>query len=218
MNHRLHTIAPMPLHIVWHENKTTYLSIRKQKKAIHLRLHRLFYNAPTPVLEAVIQYALKNDCESRAVLKQMAHLHFSQTHVPVELLNPLGKTYNLQELFDRFQQTLQIGPISIGWSERSRKGKFRALTFGTFDKHRCQIRINPILDDPEVPAYFLEFVVYHEMLHAVCPTTMDSRGRCSIHTKEFRERERQFPHYQIAKAWEKQSLTFFKKRQSHGRS
>ena len=129
-----------------------------------------------------------------------------------------GKTYNLQEIFIRMRTLLPVSDIAIGWSKRVRKGKFRSITFGTFDKHRRQIRIHPLLDDPEVPLYFLEFIVYHEMLHAVCPTQMDTAGRCSVHTKEFREKERQFPYFKAAKEWEKVSLNFFKKRKSHGRS
>jgi hypothetical protein len=181
-------------------------------------VHRLFYDAPTPVLQALIQYALKRDPQARAIIKQMAHLHFSQTHTPAEPLEHIGKTYNLREIFDRVQEILPIDNISIGWSNRTRKGKFHSITFGTFDKHRRQIRINPLLDDPEVPLYFLEFIVYHEMLHAVCPSTIDPAGRCSVHTREFREKERQFPHFKAAKEWGKMSLQFFKKRTPHGRS
>lgn len=217
MNHRLQEFCPLPLSIVWHENKTTYLSVRKERSRLHLRVHRLFYDAPTPVLEALIQFALKRDRQSGAIIKQMAHLHFSKEIIEAPPLERAGAVYDLQEIFDRINETLQISGVSIGWSPRIRRGKFRSMTFGTYDKHCRQIRINPLLDDKEVPLYFLEFIVYHEMLHDVCPSKMDTQGRCSVHTREFRERERQFPHFRAAKEWEKTSLTFFKKRKSHGR-
>lgn len=214
---RLQDLCPIPLEIIWHENKTTYLSVLKERKKLHLRLHRLFYNAPTPVLEALIRYALKNDPNARAIIKQMAHLHFSQNAVAPEPLNPIGTTYNLTEIYERLKNLLSMPETSIGWSNRAHRGKFRSITFGTYDKHCRQIRINPLLDDRQVPLYFLEFIVYHEMLHAVCPSRIDARGRCSVHTKEFKEKERQFPHFKEAKEWEKLSLKFFKKRKSHGR-
>lgn len=215
---QLEELSPLPLHIVWHENKTSYLSVRKERGHLFLRIHRLFYNAPTPVLEALIRFAMKKDPAARAIIRQMAHLHFSQTRSDPVALNSAGKVYNLQEIFERAQEILPVVDVSIGWSNRTTRGKFRSITFGTFDKHRRQIRINRLLDDHQVPLYFLEFIVYHEMLHAVIPTKMDTAGRCSIHTKEFREREKQLPHYKEASEWAKQSLTFFKKRKSHGRS
>jgi hypothetical protein len=136
-------------------------------------------------------------------------------------LEPVGRTYNLLEIFKQLRKVLPLAPlenVSIGWSDRGRSGSFRSITFGTFDKHRRSIRINPILDDPEVPQYFLEFVVYHEMLHAVIPTKINESGRCTIHSKEFRENERLYTHYYMAKEWEKKSLVFFKKRRKHGRA
>lgn len=218
MEHRLQEFCPMPLDLVWHENKRIYLSVKKKGGRLHLRAHRLFYDAPTPVLQALIQYALKRSPEARAMIRQMAHLHFSQTHVPAEPLEQRGNIYNLQEILDRIRLLLPVENVSIGWSNRIRLGNFSSMTFGIYDKYRRQIRIHPLLDDPEVPLYFLEFIVYHEMLHAVCPTKMDGCGRCSIHTREFKEKERQFPHYKRAKEWAKTSLTFFKKRCSYGRS
>ena len=218
MGHRLQILAPVPLQLVWHENKTTYLSVKKEGKRVILRIHKLFYDAPTPVLQALIRYALQRDPAARAVIKQMAHLHFSQFSAPAEPLQSAGKVYDLQEIFDRVRIHLIIENLSIGWAPKPRLGKFRSITFGTFDKHRRQIRINPLLDHAEVPLYFLEFIVYHEMLHAVCPARMDAAGRCSVHTREFREKERQFPHFGKAKEWEKTSLIFFKKRKSHGRA
>jgi hypothetical protein len=217
MEHRLHELATSPIQIIWHENTSSYLSVRKLRGVLCLRVHRLFFNAPTPVLEALLKYAQKRDAASRAIIRQMAHLHFSQTHIPPEPLKSQGEVYNLQEIFDRIALILPVGEVSIGWSQQKRFGKFRSITFGCFDKHRRQIRINPLLDCAGVPLYFLEFIVYHEMLHAVCPTKMGVNGQCSIHTKEFREKERLFPRFKEAKEWEKKSLIFFK-RKSHGRS
>jgi hypothetical protein len=216
MNHRLHELAPCPLHLIWHENKTTYLSVKKERRRLSLRVHRLFFDAPTPVLEALLHYALKGDRDSLAILKQMAHLHFSQNHIAPDPLSSQGKIYDLQEILDRSRQIIPVADVSIGWSNRRTKSKFRSMTFGTYDKHSRQIRIHPLLDDPDVPLYFLEFIVYHELLHAVCPSKMDIEGRCSVHTREFRDRERQFPRFHEAKEWEKTSLKYFK-RKSHGR-
>ncbi|MBU6446325.1 MAG: hypothetical protein KGQ49_02875, partial [Verrucomicrobia bacterium] len=152
-------------------------------------------------------------------IRQMAHLHFSHTVVPARALLAAGHIYDLQEIFDRMRTFVPIGEgVSIGWSESRRRGNLRSITFGTFNPHTRQIRIHPILDDAEVPLYFLEYIVYHEMLHALCPSKMDVCGRCKVHTREFREKERQFPRFEEAKRWEKGWNSFFKKRRFSGRS
>lgn len=219
MKHPLEELATFPIELIWHENKTVYITVIKEPRKVLVRLHRLFYDAPTPVLEALLRYASGRDRQAKAVIRQMAHLHFSKERGARKELKSRGNTYDLQAIFQGVQKWIPVTDVAIGWSERKGRGKFHSITFGAYDCHARQIRINPILDDPEVPLYFLEYIVYHEVLHALCPSKMDQEGRCSVHTREFREKERQFFKYKEAKEWEKQSLTFFKKKgRSHGRS
>lgn len=209
---QLQALSPLPLQIVWHTNRTTYLTIRKEKQRLLLRLHCLFREVEKPVLQAVLQMALKRDAAARALVRVAAHRYFSQNRIPPKPLNPIGKIYHLQTILNQIQQTYfptEESP-TIGWTP-ARIGRFRSITFGTYSRQGNQIRINSLLDHPEVPLYFVEFIVYHEMLHAVCPSQIHPSGRCRVHTKEFRHKERQFPHYQAAKEWGKKSLTFFKK-------
>ncbi len=221
MDERLQALCPIPLQIVWHENKSTYVTIRKERGTLFLRLHRLFLQAPTPVLEALIRMSLKRrDKDACTIVRKMAHLYFSQTKVPADELPSTGLHYDLLTILDqvktRYFSSLQ--DPSIGWTP-SRVRKYRSITFGTYDRHSHQIRINRLMDDPEVPLYFLEFIVYHELLHAVCPSRIDAAGRCCFHTAEFRQKEKLFHHFEAAKEWEKKSLIFFKKRKkSHGRT
>jgi len=222
MSHRLVDLCPVPLTLVWHENRSTYFSARKENRHLTLRLHRLFFQAPTPVLEALIRMALKpRDPEAFAIVRKMAYLYFSQNRSPAELLTTAGSVYDLQEIYLRMKNSY-FAPdydATIGWSGRVRIGRFRFITFGTYDRHRHQIRINRLLDNAEVPLYFLEFIVYHEMLHAVCPSYIDAKGRCRVHTQEFRRKEKLFADFAAAKKWEKMSLNFFKKRRrDHGRA
>jgi hypothetical protein len=217
---KLQSLCPVRIHLAWHENRSSYLTYRKEKGALHLRLHRLFLTAPSPVLEALILYTLKGDKAAGQLIGQMAHLHFSEIKVPPAPLNPKGQIYDLISIYESTKK-LYFPPdfsLSIGWSNTSRARKFRSITFGTYDWHRNQIRINSLLDDPAIPLYFLEFLVYHEMLHAICPRVTSPSGRTLCHTPEFRSLEKKHHHYLAAKEWEKQSLQFFKKRKSHGRS
>ena len=67
------------------------------------------------------------------------------------------------------------------------------------------MRIHPALDQPWVPHYVLESIVYHELLHAALPATVVD-GRRRVHTPEFRRRERLYPRLDEAKAWVRENL------------
>ena len=71
------------------------------------------------------------------------------------------------------------------------------------------IRIHPRLDAPFVPTWFLEYVIYHEMLHARVPDEFTAEGRRLVHTEEFNRREREFLHYRRARRWEDENLARF---------
>jgi hypothetical protein len=214
VKHPLEVLAKVPIQITWHENRRTYLSVQKKGTVYHLRIHRLFHDAPSPVFEALLDYAMKRSPRAKAVIKQMAHLYFSKTRAAPKPVNPSGQAYNLQEILGRVKKMLFVEDLSIGWAQfPKRASSFRSITFGTYNHHAREIRIHPFLDDANVPLYFLEYIVYHEMLHAVCPSKMDLNGKCKIHTREFREKERLFPHFAQAKRWEKGSIEYFKKRQ-----
>ncbi len=218
---RLLALYTFPVNIRVHENRTTYLRVEKKRGVVSVHLHRLFEEAPSPVLEAIVRYSVRNDRRALAVIRQMANLYFSTNKIEAEPLEQKGLVYDLGEIYERVKQTY-FSPdyhASIGWSKQKPKGRFRFITFGTYDRQLNQIRMNRLLDAVDVPPYFIEFIVYHEMLHAVCPTEYDKRGRAWVHTALFRKKEREFHQFDAAKEWEKQSLKIFKKRvRSNGRT
>lgn len=220
LEERLSALCPLRLEVRLHENRSTYLRVQKTKGVLRLSLHRLFADAPTPVLEAILRFASKKDRSALRVIRQMALLYFSENKIEPVPLTAQGRTYDLLPIYESLKQRY-FHPeydASIGWSDRKPRGECRFLTFGSYDRQAHQIRINQLLDDSEVPSFFVEFIVYHEMLHAVCLPIIDEQGRTWVHTREFKERERQFPNYAAVKAWEKQSLTFFRKRMKNGRA
>ena len=208
----LQSICPLPLTLVWHQNLRSYLSFRKEKKGIYLRLHQLFERADRPVLDALIAYICQSDKAARAIVRKEAHDYFSRCRSPSAPLDTRGEVFDLQVLYDRLKGQFFDSSFdaAIGWSRAPARKRYRHITLGTYDRHRHRILIHPFLDRKGVPEYFIEFIVYHEMLHAVVPTHIDLAGRCRSHTRPFRLREQAFPHYRAAKEWEKQSLTFFK--------
>ena len=109
------------------------------------------------------------------------------------LLPARGRHHDLEEIFHglnhRFFQD-QIFLPRLGWSHHNSR---RVL--GHYDSGHATIVISRKLDSPSVPRYVVEYVVYHEMLHIRFP--VERRGqRRVIHSREFREAEKKFPHYE----------------------
>jgi hypothetical protein len=64
------------------------------------------------------------------------------------------------------------------------------------------VRIHPVLDQPAVPVWFVRYVLFHELLHAVLPPRRGRGSRWIHHGAEFRRRERDYADYARAIAWE----------------
>jgi hypothetical protein len=127
---------------------------------------------------------------------------------PLPPLLTQGRVHDLAEVYARlnerfFSRRLRV-PLTWGrGSGRARRG---GLTFGSYDPVLGLIRIHPVLDRREVPLYFLESVVFHEMLHHLLGGVPDRAGRTVYHSRAFRQAEAQYPWHRQALAWEKANL------------
>ena len=96
---------------------------------------------------------------------------------------------------------------AITWGRMPILGKRRrAIRFGAYFSRGNIIRIHPLLDQAFVPEYFVRYVVFHEMLHAAMETRATGSGRRRVHGGEFKRRERAYPDYDRAIAWETANL------------
>jgi predicted metal-dependent hydrolase len=76
---------------------------------------------------------------------------------------------------------------------------------GHYDASHHAIAISRRLDQADVPAFVVEYVLYHEMLHIKHPVEHKGASR-KIHTKGFQKEEKLFLQYQEAKAFLKKGL------------
>ena len=91
----------------------------------------------------------------------------------------------------------------VSWGRASPARKPRAtIKLGSYSAVERLIRIHPNLDRSWVPRYFVQFIIYHEMLHHVIPASQGG-GRRMLHPPIFTHRERLFRDYERALAWEK---------------
>src|SRR5256714_2566256 len=109
-----------------------------------------------------------------------------------------GKVYDLNELFARLNRRHFNGEIEtpvLTWSKRRAK---RIL--GHHDAAHNTITISKALDSREVPEWFVEYILYHEMLHIKHPAQLIN-GRRYYHTPAFRSEEQRFPRYEASQEW-----------------
>jgi hypothetical protein len=187
------------------DNSASMLSVRDKGRNLTVRLHRIFLSAGREVLEEIagfIKYKKGRTPHIRSFINQNTHRLRKKPPGRVRI-NTDGECHDLSRIFNSLNEEYFGGNISsfITWGKVSPKRTARRRTLGSYSHHRDLIRINPLLDKKSVPPYFLEYIVYHEMLHADMRAEL-SEGRRSVHSKEFREREKLFKHHQRALQWE----------------
>src|SRR5213595_1643222 len=123
-----------------------------------------------------------------------------------------GRYFDLRANFNRLNERYFGGKLrdyKVVWGRKWKRRPKEYFIFGTIQEEDRVIRINPLLDQPFVPPWFLRYILYHEMLHSVVPDETLSQGRRRVHTEEFNRREREFPGYRRARRWEQENLSRF---------
>lgn len=106
-----------------------------------------------------------------------------------------GKTYDLERIFARINRRHfdnRIAAPTLTWSQRR---THRIL--GHHDSVHDTIVISKTLDSADFPEWFVEYIMFHEMLHIKHPARIVG-GRRLYHTKTFRTDEKRFPRYEEA--------------------
>lgn len=112
--------------------------------------------------------------------------------------HPQGEHFNLEEMFEelnfRYFYGLMARP-SIGWSRQASR-----TLLGHYDSSHNTIVLSRILDRPGTPRVAVEYVLFHEMLHLRYPVEHKGARRC-VHTRAFKDAEKQFERLREAKEW-----------------
>lgn len=123
-----------------------------------------------------------------------------------------GIFFNLRGIFEKLNAKYfrnRLRDYTILWGRKRRIRPRDEIVFGTIQEEDRMIRIHPLLDRAFVPTWFLEYVVYHEMCHAVVRDRYTRAGRRIVHHEKFFARERQFHWFKRAKTWEDENLARF---------
>lgn len=184
---------------------------------IGLTLHGSFLDAPHRVLRALVRFLRRPEPHlRRRVVRLYRETGLSRVGAPSGsrriVLRHRGRYFDLKQVFDDLNERYFAGEVRafVTWGRRTKaQGRGRSIHFGSYNWDRRLIRVHPDLDRGIVPRYFLESVLFHEMLHVQLGVIEGKGGRRTTHTAEFRRREQAWPHYERAKAWERAHLHRF---------
>jgi len=204
---QLEISAGIKLHLRINDNRSTMLSVKWEPDCTKVSLHRMFLQAPQNVMQALACY-LKGEHKKLApsikayIEYNLQKLDYSHEIDPAKLQTK-GRVYDLEQIYQElndeyFDQSLGL---LITWFGERRRRRCKRVTFGLFHDPLRLIKIHRLLDDRHFPDYFVAYVIYHEMLHYVCPTYVGENGQKHIHSKEFKRREREFRYFEEAQQW-----------------
>ena len=175
-----------------------------------VRITDVLEGAPAPIIEALAQILLSkllrrptprtyleryrrylNRKEMRRCLQLV-----KQTRGRKFVSGPKGNCYDLEELFERLNAAYFHGLMArplLGWSRKASR-----LMLGHYDPSHNAIILSKLLDSTKIPQVAVEYVLFHEMLHLRYPVEHRGARRC-VHTREFKDAEKQFGALKAAK-------------------
>ena len=187
-------------------------TIRVRAGRVYVRISDLLHGAPPEVVRA-LAFLLVARLLSRKAPRDQERIYREYAFSP-ELLRKSdlarktrgrkivstskGRVYDLDRMFTRINRLYfesEIDRPSLTWSQR----RARSI-LGHHDAAHDTITISKTLDSAEVPEWFVEYILFHEMLHIKHPARVIN-GRRYYHTPAFRSEERSYPRYEQAQQW-----------------
>jgi hypothetical protein len=198
--------APMPLfRISFYPFTGVNTTIRLREGTAFVRLSDMLEGAPDSVTRAIAHILLaklyrkpiepvhanryRRHLGSEAVIRRAETVRRSRGRKNVSTAQ--GNTYDLDEVFDHLNRQFFNGLLGrpvLTWSAHSARRQL-----GHYDAAHNTIVVSRVFDRPETPRYAVEYLVFHEMLHLKHPVRMRGGRRC-VHSREFQQEEKMFPH------------------------
>ncbi len=185
-------------------------TIRLREGRLLVRLSDLLEGAPESVLRSIAHILLakmyrkpiERNHASRYRRYISSHEISHKTHLVRQMrgrkrINTArGHTYDLEQIFDELNSRYFWGLLArprLTWSQNHARN-----SLGHYDPAHNAIVVSRIFDQPRVPRYAIEYILYHEMLHLKHPVRLRGSRRC-VHSPEFQAEEKLYPHLEAAK-------------------
>ena len=205
-------LRPPPA-VAFYPYVSTKSTVRQRDGRLHIRLSDHLHDAPDAALRGVVGILLARVArlpEARVDAGDRAAYHAfveaaegrrraSRRSRGRKHIDPVGDHRSLLESYLRVTMDLDLNlpeAPKLGWSKTVSRRRF-----GHQDSDHGAIIISKVLDDPDVPEFVLDYVVYHELLHILIPPRMGSGRKRIVHPKEFKQAEARFPQQAEAERW-----------------
>src|SRR5215471_5060874 len=187
-------------------------TIRVRSGRVYVRISDVFRSAPPEVIRA-LAFLLVARLLSRKAPRELERRYRAYAFSPEVLRasdlarrqrgrkvisTAIGRVYDLNRIFSRVNRRHFDGEIEkpvLTWSKR----RTRSI-LGHHDAAHDTITISKTLDARDVPEWFVEYIVFHEMLHIKHPARIIN-GRRYYHSPAFRDEEQRFPNFHKAQQW-----------------
>ena len=118
-------------------------------------------------------------------------------HFPLPV--PENTHHHLDSLAAEVHRTyfFKVPPLPVRWGHQIGLKRRRSIRLGSYNHVTSEIRIHPLLNAPQIPAFFIQSVIHHEYLHHVLGAS---------HNTKFHKQERQFRYYREAQEWIRRNL------------
>lgn len=204
-------------------NRYTMISVRRSPAAARgrghaprsydVRLHCMFADADPVITRALARYIADNDRDASRVLGDFIDANSDAVRgrarrPAAQVILTAGDQHDLRTIFDELNARYFGGAIdaAITWGARTGTPRRRAsIKMGSYSVEERLIRIHRSLDRAFVPRFFVEWIVFHEMLHQVHDIKVKN-GRREFHSRAFLADEARFERYDEARAWERANL------------
>lgn len=112
---------------------------------------------------------------------------------------PFDRPHHLESLAAEVHRTwfFKYPPLPVRWGQQISRKRRRSIRLGSYNHATAEIRIHPVLNTTQVPAFFIQSVIYHEYLHHVLGAPHNSR---------FHRAERQFRYHRESQEWIRRNL------------
>ncbi len=194
------------------DNRYTMISVRRvpRERRYEVRLHLMFAEADPVITRALAKYVVDNDRDASRVLGRFidgnnAQVRGRARRAPNQIIMTGGDVHDLRDIYDQINVQYFDNKVeaAITWGPRTASVRRRnSIKMGTYALEDRLIRVHRSLDRAFVPRYFVEWIVFHEMLHQVHGVAVKN-GRREFHSAAFLADEKRFLHYQRAKQFER---------------
>ena len=212
LQENLSRLVKKPVQLTITDNTHSMIHIRPSNSGYKMRLHHMFLEADTGVLNSLARFVKSRNRKAPSVLRSFVNANSKKIKPSPRksrqtIVRSKGRFFDLNSLFAQVNAEYFANEIdcTITWGANRRVRKQNSIKLGSYSDRTKTIRVHPALDKSYVPKYVIMGIVYHEMLHHYLGVE-HRNGRKIAHTRRFRQLEQRYRHYHKLQAWKEKNL------------